>query len=428
MRLRCGISMVMVALLGTIASGPTASAPPMSRRQRSRLLGLVSLAALLLIPVFVSAQQLTLTISKAGTGTGTVTGKGSGIKCGAVCSSNIDAGKVINLSAKPAKDSIFAGWSGHADCSDGTVTLDAAKTCTATFTTYSLSVSKPGDGSGTISSKPAGIKCGAACSKNFKPSTTVTLIAKAAKGSVFAGWTGACAGTGPCSLTMNSNSSVTAVFDNPSLAPPDIVESIQSNPSVISGGVSTQVTITATLSSNTPFIKSSVTLLRYDADGNRIANLGQMFDDGTQGDATSGDNIFTKQISLKEIGPQYVVFRVSANVASQETTLSSNFLIPVSGKQAPEEMRNTLAANIRSGNLTAAYDKLGIVFNQAQILDNVPGNTLTSLADALSTCKVLHQSDLVQICGGSIVINGQTHDLQFFLVRDVVGHWRIISW
>ena len=43
--------------------------------------------------------------------------------------------------------------------------------------------------------------------------TTVTLTATAAGGSVFSGWDGACAGqAGACTVTMNSDSAVTAAF------------------------------------------------------------------------------------------------------------------------------------------------------------------------------------------------------------------------
>ena len=71
-----------------------------------------------------------------GTGSGTVTSTPAGIDCGTDCSESYDYGTEVTLSAVAATGSTFAGWSG-ANCS-GTgscvVTMDAAKSVTATFT------------------------------------------------------------------------------------------------------------------------------------------------------------------------------------------------------------------------------------------------------------------------------------------------------
>ncbi len=75
-----------------------------------------------------------------------------------------------------------------------------------------LSVSLAGLGSGTVSSLPAGIQCGAFCTGTFSPGTQVTLTAAPSLDSAFAGWNGACTGTGACVITMDSAKSVSAIF------------------------------------------------------------------------------------------------------------------------------------------------------------------------------------------------------------------------
>jgi len=75
---------------------------------------------------------------------------------------------------------------------------------------YTLSVSVSGNG--TVTSSPPGINCGATCSASFASGTQVTLTSTPAAGSSSAGWSGACTGTGSCSLTMNSTASVAANF------------------------------------------------------------------------------------------------------------------------------------------------------------------------------------------------------------------------
>lgn len=77
---------------------------------------------------------------------------------------------------------------------------------------YALTVSKAGAGSGTVTSNPVGLSCGATCSQNYTSGTLVTLSAAVDPGSTFTGWSGACSGTGTCSVTMSAARSVTATF------------------------------------------------------------------------------------------------------------------------------------------------------------------------------------------------------------------------
>jgi aryl-phospho-beta-D-glucosidase BglC (GH1 family) len=75
-----------------------------------------------------------------------------------------------------------------------------------------LTVARLGAGSGTVSSSPSGVSCGATCSASFPSGTSVTLTATPDGGSTFAGWGGACSGTGACTVSMTSARSVTATF------------------------------------------------------------------------------------------------------------------------------------------------------------------------------------------------------------------------
>jgi hypothetical protein len=87
---------------------------------------------------------------------------------------------------------------------------------TASFSKFALlTVLKTGDGSGTVTSIPPGIVCGLDCSQAFLEGTEVTLSASANIGSVFDGWSGACTGTGPCTMTLDTDTEVTASFSRP---------------------------------------------------------------------------------------------------------------------------------------------------------------------------------------------------------------------
>lgn len=83
-----------------------------------------------------------------------------------------------------------------------------------TRVTYPLNVTKTGTGSGVVVGSPVGISCGSDCSEEYSNGTLVTLTAIADAGSKFSGWSGACSGTGSCTVTMNTAKTVTAIFDS----------------------------------------------------------------------------------------------------------------------------------------------------------------------------------------------------------------------
>ena len=74
-----------------------------------------------------------LTVTKTGSGSGTVTSAPAGISCGTACSFSFADGAAVALTAAPASNSVFTGWGGDADCSDGSLTMSAARSCTAGF-------------------------------------------------------------------------------------------------------------------------------------------------------------------------------------------------------------------------------------------------------------------------------------------------------
>lgn len=175
------------------------------------------------LPLDSAVQNYTLSVGRQGTGSGTVSSSPAGISCGSTCSASFAANTQVTLTAQAAAGSTFAGWSGACSgtSSSCNVTLSSASNVTATFnlasSTRLISLSKSGSGTGTVSSSPSGLSCGSSCSSamgNFATSTAVTLSAQADSGSTFAGWGGACSGTGSCTVAAGtSSSSVSAVFN-----------------------------------------------------------------------------------------------------------------------------------------------------------------------------------------------------------------------
>jgi hypothetical protein len=133
------------------------------------------------------------------------------------CSETYAARAVVRLTATPAAGSGFAGWGGACTGTDDcVVTMSAARSVTATFAKFRLTVSTAGAGAGTV--RGPNISCvwpaatGRDCSETCAARAVVRLTATPAAGSGFAGWGGACTGSRDCVVTMSAARTVTATF------------------------------------------------------------------------------------------------------------------------------------------------------------------------------------------------------------------------
>ena len=159
----------------------------------------------------------TATVAKDGNGSGSITSSPAGIDCGAICSASFYSDTVVTFTATVDTGSQFSGWTGNctADGPACVTTMSAAKDITATFTliTHTVSVTREGNGSGSVTSDPPGIDCGAICSTSFEYNTLVTLTAAADAGTLFGGWMGDCAVDGlVCVTTMTATKDISATF------------------------------------------------------------------------------------------------------------------------------------------------------------------------------------------------------------------------
>ena len=84
-------------------------------------------------PTSFTDTGISLRVNGAGAGRGFVSSTPAGINCGGTCMAGFAPNAQVQLTTVADPGSTFAGWSGDSDCSDGLVTLNQAKTCTATF-------------------------------------------------------------------------------------------------------------------------------------------------------------------------------------------------------------------------------------------------------------------------------------------------------
>lgn len=108
-----------------------------------------------------TADSFSLMINTSGTGIGTTTGAGI-----------YSYGQVVTMTATASTSSSFIGWSGDPDCTDGSVTMNASKTCIATFDL--IPVSAP---TVTLTANPTTVAYNASSTLTWKSSNTTSCSA-----------------------------------------------------------------------------------------------------------------------------------------------------------------------------------------------------------------------------------------------------------
>ena len=187
------------------------------------------------------------------------------------CSSGSTSSCTIDVTYAPQASGVRTGTLTVAD-DDGCSPHQQALSGGSSAGPFTASVAvNAGNGSGNVTSKPAGIQCGSAnnvCSAPFASGASVTLTATPDPGSRLTGWSGACTGTGSCVLDMNSDKQVTATFDrNPQV---QVMISGGGGGSVISkpAGIDCELPVTANTNCLGSFpVGTSVTLTAAAASG-----------------------------------------------------------------------------------------------------------------------------------------------------------------
>jgi len=163
-----------------------------------------------------------------------------GVPCEGTCPCSISGGNCTYTCDTGWTDCDISAANG-CECNTGAGYTCPVTTCIPPATLYTLTVNKLGDGTGKVTSSPAGIDCGSTCSNTFPSGTVVTLTASPDPGSTFLGWsTYTCPGTGPCDVPINGNKNITAKFSTfdfslsgPSLTTDWITESDITKPTTV---------------------------------------------------------------------------------------------------------------------------------------------------------------------------------------------------
>jgi len=177
-----------------------------------------------LVPVYANASTGSRTVGFAGNG------QTLGVPPDAISSAAASIAIPGNTGGLCRIGYAFAGWNTLASGAGTDYLPGAAYTGGANLALYAkwiadpaetcfdiLTVTVTGTGTGSVSASAgaiAGCAAGAGvCTGSYLRGTTVTLTPAPAAGNEFAGWSGACSGTGPCAVTLAGATSVAARFD-----------------------------------------------------------------------------------------------------------------------------------------------------------------------------------------------------------------------
>ena len=166
-------------------------------------------------------SSISLSVSTNGSGVGSLISNPAGIDCGDDCTEVYEHGTLVTVTPAAGENSVFNGWSGCASVTgnDCKVTMDAAKTVTATFKLERrhLSVTRTGSGTGAVTG--TGINCSAntnVCENDYEHGASVTLTATPDANSIVGEWAGCDIATdNRCTVTMAAAKNVIAKFDLP---------------------------------------------------------------------------------------------------------------------------------------------------------------------------------------------------------------------
>jgi hypothetical protein len=253
---------------------------------------------------------------------------------------------------------------------------------------YSLTVTKSGAGSGTVTSIPAGINCGGACSKSFVSGTGVTLTTAPAAGSFFAGWSG----DPDCAdglVTMNATKTCNARFDRL----PDLTISALTAPAGVFAGSSISVTDTTRNQAGTGQAAASTTKLYFSTNATWDASDVFLGSRSVLVLPAGGMDSGPTQITIpagKPAGVYYIIAKADADGVVTEVNENNNTKAVAVRIGQPDLVVSALSVPV-SGGAGLTFTATSTTKNQANVGPAVASTTKFYL----SINATLHPSDPV---------------------------------
>ena len=244
-------------------------------------------------------------------------------------------------------------------------------TTTTPVPDYNLTANLSGSGTGTVVSLPAGINCGTTCNSQFAETSSVTLTAVPNPGYTFVGWSGACSGTGNCTLTMSGNTTVTATF----ILPP--------------------ATANFTFS---PQLAGAPVLVTFTDQSQYATSWSWNFGDGTTSTLENPTHLYRTAGS-------YTVSQTATN-ASGSSTVTQTVTASTCATNAQVMVGNTYYTTLQAA-YNAAPDGSTILAQAISFTENLTTNAAKSVTfDGGYLCGFASNPDMTTIIGAPQISNG----------------------
>ena len=144
-----------------------------------------------------------------------------------------------------------------------------------------------------------------------------------------------------------------------------------SNPTALLAEQQSTVTISA-------YVSGSYVEL-YKLDGNDFIKIGEMTDDGKNGDQAAGDHIYTIQVTVNESENEYVTFRISASTEGEQET--RDISIPV--VYIPSLTTDTELNQMANDLFLKGLDAQALVTALSTDINNIPSGTMGQIGNDL---------------------------------------------
>lgn len=250
----------------------------------------------------------------------------------------------------------------------------------------------------------------------MKKNLAVTLVASVLLGSVL--WLSATLFISPTASAQSEPN------------PLQSIELIKIEPSGTNINQPATITVTAQVDGDNTLVPTGVNLLSYNDQGVLVANLGRMYDDGTNGDTTPGDNIFTAQFTLSEAQPMIVILKASvAYRGLLRRIVSDPTAVFVRSTVTAEQTLSELANNLVSGNVDAALKAFTPSPLNREALEGLNSSQRADFSSSLRSARLVDARGKVRIYQVPLIgIDGGPPETTFSLAQTALGEWVIMSW